>query len=275
MHDSAQVMEGGLAIEIKGSLRLRFRYEVVDDLDEDVGNVALMQGICKSQQSVALNALHLVLESEIDMIQSCGPEVTSAHTEFPHECACALVTAGRALCNMQECLDLLMRVRELYLKEEQVAARAVDKVREAAILTQRAAEKKIKERTGSAAAAAQATLPSHVQKRIRDEESACLDALKAKSQKVRSLTKMMRESMDVMALVLRACLKIGHVVSNGAEVVGANVTEVLVSDRQATPIVSSRALARQALESFGKSCAYVEQHYARATGVSAAFDWQN
>ena len=77
------------------------------------------------------------------------------------------------------------------------------------------------------------------------------------------------------ALVLRACLKIGHVVSNGAEVVGANVTEVLVSDRQATPIVSSRALARQALESFGKSCAYVEQHYARATGVSAAFDWQN
>ena len=51
MHDSAQVMEGGLAIEIKGSLRLRFRYEVVDDLDEDVGNVALMQGICKSARA--------------------------------------------------------------------------------------------------------------------------------------------------------------------------------------------------------------------------------
>ena len=267
-HDMS--IEGGLAITIRGSVRIKLKYSVSVDLDEDIANVPLMQTICGSDQSIIINTLSIVLESEMDMLDSCGADITSAPTVFPHAASSAILIAARTLVNMQSCLNLLMRVRMHYQKEELMAVRSLDKLRQAAASTLKT-NKLLKQQTGSAPAA----VPAHVQARMRDEENARVETVKAKTLNISQLTKVIKDSMDNMVVVVRACLQVATVLEERHDEEEDALTEVLVSDRQIVPKVSSMKQAREARRLFVLSCCYLEQNYFPATGQPADFNWKH
>ena len=231
-------MEGGLAIQIKGCVRIKIKYSMTDDLDEDLSKVDLVQTIANSSLGVVISTLGVVLESEVEMLDNCGADVTSAPTLFPHACSTALLIAGRALANLQSCLNLLIRVRHYHRRQEQLAAQALDKVRQGIAAAELAAMRLQHDKRGSMPGSG---IPAHKAKRMREEENAELDTLRQRTATVTGLTAMLRTSMDTMGVIVRGGVKVATVLCDRHDEVSEAFVQILISDRQKFPRVSSMA----------------------------------
>jgi len=233
-HD--MTMEGGLAIQIKGCVRIKIKYAMHDDLDEDLSKVTLVQTIANSALGVVISNLGVVLESEIEMLDNCGADVTSAPVLFPHACSTSLVIAGRVLANLQSCVDLLIRVRHYHRRQEQLASQALDKVRQGIAAAELAAMRLQHDKRGSAPGSG---IPAHKAKRMREEENDKLDTLRQRTATITSLTDMLRTTLDTMRVIVRAGTKVAVVLCDRHDEVSEAFVQVLISDRQTFPRVSS------------------------------------
>lgn len=109
---------------------------------------------------------------------------------------------------------------------------------------------------------------------MRDEENARVEAVKAKTFNIIGLTQVIKDSMDTMVVILRACLQMAKVLEARHDAEHDALTEVLVSDHQISPKVSSKKPAREANRLCELSCRYLEQNNFPATGQPAAFNWK-